>query len=109
MKHVNQNNLFTQTLELYQEDNRTPLDCSNATFVFMIKKDRSDPDDQAVLPPITYEKPDTNILCFEYTAPQMNLLDPGVYIMALKIYREDDMNEELWIDQLTIEKGVFHD
>ena len=109
MKHVNKNNLFTQSLELYAEDNRTPLDCSGMTLKFLVKKSREDKDTECILPPIVYEKPDTNLFLFEYTASQIDLLEPGVYWMALKIFRENGMNEEIWVDQLTVEKGVFHD
>ena len=82
MKHVNKNNLFTQSLELYAEDNRTPLDCSGMTLKFLVKKSREDKDTECILPPIVYEKPDTNLFLFEYTASQIDLLEPGVYWMA---------------------------
>ena len=108
MDHLNKHNYFSKTFELFEKDGRTPLDLSDTTVRYIIKKSKSDADSEALLPVKEYVHPDTNILLFEYTALETADLLPGTYIQALKLFRDNHKDEEVWVDTLRIEEGVFH-
>lgn len=109
MDHLNKNNYYSKSFELYESDGRTPLDCSEITVKFIVKKSKNDSDAVAVLPIRACINSETHRFLFEFTAEETQYLSEGQYIQALKIYREDGKNEEIWVGQLSVEKGVFYE
>lgn len=107
MQHIVIHNLYNPTFTLENCDG-TAMDLSNATVRFILKKNKTDSDAQALLSG-EYENPNTNILQFEFSAIETASLPEGTAIGALKIYRTDDKDEEVWSDEYTIEKGVFNE
>lgn len=107
MDHLNINNYFSKSFELFENDNRTPLDCSALTIKYIVKKNRKEEDSAALLS-AQFVNPDSNLLLFEFTANQTADLEEGVYLQALKIFRENGKNEEVWADQLCVERGIFN-
>lgn len=105
MQHIVIHNLYNPTFTLENCDG-TPMDLSTSTVKFILKKNKTDSDAQAILTG-EYVNPDTNILQFEFSAIQTGNLTQGTAIGALKIYRTDNKDEEVWSDEYTIEKGVF--
>ena len=72
------------------------------------KRKKSDSDSQSLLS-FEYENPSTNNLLFEFDATQTGNLEVGDAIGALKIYRANDKDEEIWSDEYVIEEGVFNE
>lgn len=107
MQHIVISNLYNPTFTFVECDG-TPCDLSGATVKFILKKSKDDADSVALLSK-EYVNPETNILQFEFTASETAILSKGYAIGAIKIYRVDNKNEEVWSDEYTIEEGVFND
>lgn len=93
----------------FEGDRSTPMDLRDRTVKVIIKKNKDDADENSVLPAITYENIDTNIIVPTYTATQTKTVKEGDYYFAIKIYTADDLDRELYNDILTVNKGVFND
>ena len=107
MQHIVIHNLYNPTFIL-ENCNGSVMDLSSATVKFILKRNKSDADAQALLSG-EYVNPDTNILQFEFSALQTASLPEGMAVGALKIYRTGDKDEEVWSDEYSIEKGVFNE
>lgn len=104
MQYINKNeyNSFTFTLT---ECNGDPVDLSESTVKFIVKKDNQTEDSNAVMTG-TIANSDTNIIMFEFNATESNILE-GQYVGALKIFKTGGINKEVWSDKFTVVKGVF--
>lgn len=107
MQHITKKCLYPLEVELTNCDG-TPVDLSTSTVKFILKKKKSDSDSQALLS-FEYENPSTNNLLFEFDATQTGSLETGDAIGAIKIYRANDKDEEIWSDEYIIEEGVFNE
>lgn len=107
MQHIIKNNLYTLDVELTNCDG-TPVDLSTSTVKYILKRKKTDNDSQALLS-YEYVNPATNNLLFEFDATQTANLEVGDAIGALKIYRANNKDEEIWSEEYTIEEGVFND
>ena len=105
MQHITIHNLYNPTFELQNCDG-SAMDLSEATVRFVLKRNKTDADASALLSG-EHINPTTNILQYEFSAIDTATLPEGQAIGALKIYRTDDKDEEIWSDEYTIEKGVF--
>lgn len=105
MQHITIHNLYKIGFTLENCDG-SAMDLSSATVKFILKKTKEDDDENALLAG-EYENPDTNIIDFEFSALDTATLSVGSAIGALKIYRADNKDEEIWSDEYVIEKGVF--
>lgn len=105
MQHIIIHNLYNPTFTLENCDG-SAMDLSSATVKFILKRNKTDTDAQALLTG-EYVNSTTNILQFEFDAVDTANLAEGPAIGALKIYRADDKDEEIWSDEYSIEKGVF--
>lgn len=101
---VKQYNSFTFELE---NCDGTPVDLSATTAKFIVKKSRNTPDEDAVLTGQIVNS-DTNIIMFEFDATETDIVE-GSYVMALKLFRDDDKNDEVWSDDVKVVKGVFNE
>lgn len=93
----------------YEADRSTPLDLSERTVKVIIKKNKDDADENAVLPALTYENLTKNYIVPTYTATQTKGLREGNYYFGIKLYTVDDLDRELYNDVLVVDKGVFND
>lgn len=93
----------------FEADRSTPMDLSNRTVKAIIKKNKDDADENAVLPVKTYTNIEENFIIPTYTATQTQSLKEGNYYFSIKIYTADDLDRELYNDILTVTKGVFND
>lgn len=93
----------------FEADRSTPMDLSNRIVKVIIKKNKDDADDSAVLPIQTFTNPDVNYVIPTYTATQTKTLKEGEYYFSIKIYTVDDLDRELYNNILTVTKGVFND
>ena len=109
MLYIKKASVFSLSFQLFQVDGLTPLDCSDLIIKFIIKKEKSDTDTDCVLPIQTFENPDTNLLLVQYLASQTAQLDEGSYIGALKVFRANSVNEEIWSSPIEVKKGVFNE
>lgn len=107
MQYITINNKKSFTFAITDADG-SPTILSEATVKFIIKKDKNALDTTAILSG-QYVNPATNILMFEFDATDTEILEEGVYSCALKIFRPENMNEEVWADEVTVLKGVFYD
>lgn len=107
MQHIVRSNLYNPTFALTNCDG-TPIDLSTSTVRFILKRDKNDLDDSALLVG-EYVNSDTNIVQFEFDANETKNLPLGRCIGALKIYRADNKNEEVWSEEYTVTEGVFND
>ena len=101
---IKQYNSFTFTLE---NCDGTPVDLSAATAKFIVKKSRNTPDTDAVLSGQIVNS-DTNIIMYEFDATETDIQE-GTYVGALKIFKADDKNDEVWSDDFKAVKGVFNE
>ena len=107
MQHITKKCLYSLEVELTNCDG-SAVDLSTSTVKFILKRKKSDSDSQALLS-YEYENPTTNNLLFEFDATQTGGLEVGDAIGAIKIYRDDDKDEEIWSDEYVIEEGVFNE
>lgn len=107
MQYIRKANYSTFTFELTNADG-SPVDLSNKTVKFIVKKEKSDDDDMAILSQ-SYENSDTNIVMFQFDATQTANLAEGKYFMAIKLFADTNMNDELWNDDVKVVRGVFND
>lgn len=105
MQHITIHNLYNPTFIIENCDG-SPVDLSDVTIRYILKKNKTDADANALLSG-EYINPDTNILQFEFSALETATLPEGTAIGALKAYRADNRDEELWSEEYQIEKGVF--
>lgn len=107
MQHITKNCLYSLEVELINCDG-SAVDLSTSTVKYILKKNKTDNDSQALLS-YEYENSDTNNLLFEFDATQTGALESGTAIGAIKIYRTGHKDEEVWVDEYTIEEGVFNE
>ena len=82
-------------------------DLSETIFKFVVKKNKADDDTAAILADaISYS--DTNIVLFQFDATQTANLEEGTYYAALKMFRQNDMNYEIWSDKLKVTRETFN-
>ena len=107
MQHITKKNLYKLEVELTNSDG-TPVDLSTSTVKFILKRKKSDSDSQALLS-YEYTNPSTNNLLFEFDSTLTGNLEVGDAIGAIKIYRANNKDEEIWSDEYIIEEGVFNE
>ena len=107
MQHITKKNLYKLEVELTNCDG-TPVDLSTSTVKFILKRQKSDSDSQALLS-YDYTNPSTNNLLFEFDSTLTGNLEVGDAIGAIKIYRANNKDEEIWSDEYVIEEGVFNE
>lgn len=107
MQYIRKANYSTFTFELTNADG-SPVDLSNKTVKFIVKKEKSDDDDMAILSQ-SIKNSDTNIVMFQFDATQTANLAEGKYFMAIKLFADTNMNDELWNDDVKVVRGVFND
>lgn len=99
---VKQYNSFEFTLT---NPDGTAVDLSAATAKFIVKKSKNTPDEDAILSKQIVNS-DTNMIMFEFDATETDLQE-GSYVMALKIFKSNNKNDEVWSDDCKVVKGVF--
>ena len=107
MQYIRKANYSTFTFELTNADG-SPVDLSNKTVKFIVKKEKTDDDSLAILSQ-SIENSETNIVMFQFDATQTAELQEGKYFMAIKIFDDKHMNDELWSDDVKVVRGVFND
>lgn len=107
MLYIRKANKATFEFELTNCDG-TPVDLSQATVKFLVKKDKSVPDNSAVLSGEIVNS-DTNNIMFQFNAIQTTNITEGEYVGALKVFKADNMNDEVWSDKIKVVKEVFSD
>lgn len=107
MQYIRKANKASFTFELTNCDG-TPVDLSTSTLKFIVKKNKTDEDSTAVLSG-EVDNSTTNIVSFEFTAQQTDLLNEGEYFIAIKIVKPDHMDDEVWNDNLKVVREVFSD
>ena len=107
MRYIRKANKATFEFELTNCDG-TPVDLSATTAKFIVKKDKSTPDNSAVLSGEIVNS-ETNNIMFQFTAVQTANITEGDYVCALKLFKSDNMNDEVWSDNLKVVKEVFND
>ena len=107
MQYIRKANYATFTFEITLADG-TPDDFSEASLKFIVKKNKTDADESAVLLDVI-NFPDTNIVSFQFDADQTSGLEEGVYYSALKVFKANSLNYEIWSDKLTVKRETFND
>lgn len=93
----------------FEADRSTPMDLSSRTVKVIIKKNKDDADENAILPILVFQNWGTNTIIPTYTATQTQSIKEGEYYFSIKIYTADDLDRELYNNVLTVTKGVFND
>lgn len=106
MIYIRKANKFSLTFELTNCDG-SQYDLSDSTLKFIVKRNKDDQDTMAVLSSEVVNS-DTNIVTFQFDATQTNL-DIGNYVVAIKEFKDNNLNSELWNDNLQVVKEVFND
>lgn len=103
MQTITRNCGETFTFEMTKDD-LTPIELDGITRVrFLIKKKDSGTVaiDKEIL------APESNIVLFQLDSTETRSIDIGRYIGALKIYRENNMDTEIWNDEFNVINGVI--
>lgn len=87
-------------------DGKDAPDLTACDVVFAVKKNRTDPDSKALAKKII-SKPDTNIVYFELTAEETARMSVGTYSACCKLYYDSGTELTVWMDELTVVKGVL--
>lgn len=93
----------------FEQDRSTPMTLSHRTVKVLIKKNKDDADESAVLPIRTWQNIPVNYIIPTYDADETRKLKEGNYYFAIKIFTADGLDRELYNDILTINKGVFNE
>lgn len=93
----------------FEQDRSTPMTLSHRTVKVIIKKNKDDADEDAILPIRTFQNQAVNYVVPTYTADETRQLKEGDYYFAIKIYTADGLDRELYNDIITINKGVFNE
>lgn len=107
MQYIRKSNGASFTFELTNCDG-SAVDLSTSTLKFIVKKNKEDIDSAAVLSSQVVN-PTTNIVSFQFTATQTSSLNIGDYFMAIKVIKENDMDDEVWNDNCRVVQEVFND
>lgn len=107
MQYIRIANKATFEFELTECDG-TPVDLSTSTMKFIVKKSKTDDDSSALLSGEIINS-ETNNIMFEFDATETATLTEGKGFCALKQFKSDNMNDEVWSDNITITKEVFSD
>lgn len=107
MEYITLANEKNFTFELTNCDG-SPVDLSTSTVKFILKENKLDDDVRAILSG-EYVNSDTNILSFQFDAEQTKRLNECKHYAALKIFRDGNLNEEVWNDEVKIVRGTFND
>ena len=107
MQYIRKANKASFTFELTNCDGST-VDLSESTLKFIVKKNKIDQDSTAVLSSQVVNS-ETNIVSFEFTAEQTAALTEGDYFVAIKIVKDNHMDDEVWNDNLKVVREVFND
>lgn len=107
MEYITLANEKNFTFELTNCDG-SPVDLSTSTVKFILKENKLDDDARAILSG-EYINSDTNIISFQFDAEQTKRLTEGKHYAALKIFREGNLNEEVWNDDVKVVRGTFND
>lgn len=94
---------------LYETDRTTPMTLNHRTVKVIIKKNKDDADENAILPVRTWKNIPVNYIIPTYTADETRQLKEGNYYFAIKIFTADGLDRELYNDILTVNKGVFNE
>lgn len=95
--------------DFYEPDRSTPMTLTQRTVKVLIKKNKDDADESAILPIRTFQNVNVNYIIPTYSADETRQLKEGDYYFAIKIYTLDGLDREIYNDVLTIDKGVFND
>ena len=106
MLYIRKSNKFGLTFEITNCDG-SEYDLSASTLKFIVKKSKEDPDGTAVLSSEVVNS-STNVVTFQFDATQTNL-DIGNYVAAIKEFKDNNLNNELWNDNIQVVKEVFND
>ena len=107
MQHITKKCLYSLEVELTNCDG-SAVDLSTSTVKYIVKRNKSDNDNQALLS-YSYANSTTNKLLFEFDSTQTAPLVTGNCVCAIKIYRTGNKDEEIWSDEGVIEEGVFNE
>lgn len=86
----------------------SPVDLSQATLGFIVKKNKFDDDTMAILS-AEIENSDTNDVLFQFDATVTAPLEVGEYFAALKIFKTNNLNDEVWSDKVRVTKETFNE
>lgn len=95
--------------ELFEPDRTTPMKLNHRTVKVLIKKNKDDADESAILPIRTFQNINVHYIIPIYSADETRPLKEGNYYFAIKLFTVDGLDREIYNDVLTIDKGVFND
>lgn len=107
MQYIRKSSFASFTFELTNCDG-SPVDLSNKTVKFIMKGSKDEDDTRSRLSS-EIANSDTNIVKFQFDATETKNLVEGNYVLALKIYTDSQMNDEVWNDDCKVISGVFND
>lgn len=87
-------------------DGKDAPDLTACDVVFAVKRNKTDPDSKAIAKK-TISGPDTNIVYFELTPEETAKLAQGTYSACCKLYYNSGLELTVWMDELTVVKGVL--
>lgn len=108
MLHLTIGSAWGRKFSFFKADRRTELNLYNKTIKVLVKKEKTDADEDAILPVLTFEDVDSNYIVPQWTATQTASLKEGVYYFGIKIYTTDDLDREVYNDIIEVKKGVFN-
>lgn len=107
MQYIRKANYAAFCFEITLADG-SPVDLSETTAKFIIKKNKTDSDSQAILSSEVVNS-ETNNIMFQFDVTQTSNLQEGKGFAALKLFKENNLNDEVWSDNVQIVREVFSD
>lgn len=107
MIYLVQGNTETLTCGPIESADREPVDLSAATVKIIIKRNVDDADNTAVFAQ-SVAHPESNTVAFILNAANTRAIDPGQYVLGIKIVWDDGTEREIKRDNVMVSKGVFN-
>lgn len=99
--------VWSTTFEIMARDGVTPADLTSRKVSVLVKREKNDQDSQSVLPRVDFQNSDTNKIVITYYPSETGAVAAGDYWMAVKIFGDDNNNEEIFLEQIQVKDGGF--
>lgn len=108
MIYIKQGDSETLSVGPIETCDNKPVDLSAATVKMIIKQNMETPDDEAVFAQDIVH-PNSDTLAFLMSAAESASIEPGDYIVGVKIVWDDGTAREIARDKVVVSQGVFND
>ena len=103
MQHITRYDWYSLYVELQNCDG-SAMDLSDCSVEFDVRDKKAG----TQLLTYTYTNPDTNKLVYQFSGSETAALNPGSAICAIKVFRANNLAQEVWTEECVIDDGVIN-